>query len=386
MAHIQSPIKDRVCLAGVGFAGLARDAGRRGDQLTVQACLDALSDAGLGVADVDGITANVWPQSPITVDVQDTLGIPPLSWYADLDGVPAGLGPVIMAAQAVASGLCRVALVYRTIMRNRFSRGGVSDVPSRLAAGESQFLLPYGSSSAAQWAAMFCQRHMYQYGTTQDQLGAICVNQRSNAAFNPRAIFRDPITLEDYHNSRWISHPFHLYDCDVPIDSSIAVVLTAPDMAKDLRQVPLWVEAAAMATGPRPSWEQWDDMTHTAGKYASQQLWSRTSLVPSDVDVAQLYDGFSWFTLSWLESLGFCSEGEGGPYIEEGHTRLGGSLPVNTDGGQLSAGRTHGIGKVAETILQLRGQAGDRQVPGARVGLMATGAYFRAATMLVHTD
>ena len=382
-ANDSNPLSGKVAFAGVGFAGQKRDAGVSGERLTVESCLAALEDAGLTVADVDGLAEN---NSPDVILIQDSLGIPELAWYADLNGVPAGLGSVINACYAIAAGACKVALVYRTIMRDKQSRGGVSAVPTNLAKGESQFLLPYGSSSAAQWAAMFCQRHMYEYGTTQDQLGMLCVTQRSHAAHNPLALFKDPLTLDEYHSSRWISHPFHLYDCDVPMDSSVAMVLVAPELAGSLRHKPVWVEAAAYASGPRPSWEQWDDMTHTAGKYAAKNLWARTTLRPDDIDVAQLYDGFSWFTMSWLEDLGFCGRGEAGPFIEEGNTALGGRLPTNTDGGQLSGGRMHGIGKVAESLLQLRGQGGGRQVEGARTAIMSTGAYYRAATMITRVD
>jgi acetyl-CoA acetyltransferase len=376
-------LSGKVAFAGVGFAGQTRDSGVSAERLTVGSCLAALEDAGLTVADVDGLVQN---NSPDVILMQDTLGIPALAWYADLSGVPAGLGAVINASYAIASGACRVALVYRTIMRDRLSRGGVGAVPNAKATGESQFLLPYGSSSAAQWAAMFCQRHMSVYGTTQDQLGTLCVTQRRHAALNPRALLTEPLTLDDYHASRWISRPFHLYDCDVPMDSSVAMVLVAPERATSIRRKPVWVEAAAYASGPRPSWEQWDDMTHTAGKYAGQNLWARTTLRPQDIDVAQLYDGFSWFTISWLEDLGFCGRGEGGPFILEGNTALGGCLPTNTDGGQLSGGRMHGIGKVAESLLQLRGQAGGRQVEGARTAIMSTGAYYRAAAMITRVD
>jgi acetyl-CoA acetyltransferase len=376
-------LSGKVAFAGVGFAGQKRDAGVSAEQLTVESCLAALEDAGLTVNDVDGVAQN---NSPDVILIQDTLGIPELSWYADLAGVPAGLGSIINASYAIASGACKVALVYRTIMRNKLSPGGVRAPASDQATGEAQFLLPYGSSSASQSAAMFCQRHMHEFGTTQDQLGLICVTQRRHAGLNPRALFKDPLSLEDYHASRWISRPFHLYDCDVPMDSSVAMVLVAPELVGAIQHRPVWVEAAAYASGPRPSWEQWDDMTHTAGMYAAQNLWARTTVKPDDIDVAQLYDGFSWFTLSWLEDLGFCARGEGGPFIEEGHTALGGSLPTNTDGGQLSGGRMHGIGKVAESLLQLRGQAGARQVEGARTAIMSTGAYYRAAAMITRVD
>lgn len=396
---MRASLSGKVALAGVGMAGLSRSSGQSASALTVQACLHALNDAGLTVHDVDGMAQQVptadegrenYPRnpfaSPSTVEMQDTLGIGPLNWFGNLDGVPAGLASVIMASQAIAVGACDVALVYRTVLRRTTGRGGVTDVSTGQAYRDMQFRLPYGSASAAQWAAMWCQRHMHVYGTTHDQLGTLCVTQRKHAALNPSAVLREPLTLADYHASRWITYPFHLYDCDLPIDSSVAIVLTCADRAKDLRSKPVWVEAATMATGRRPDWEEWEDMTFTAGRYATERLWSSTEFTPADMDFAQLYDGFSWFAMSWLESLGFCKLGESGPFVADGHTALGGSLPMNTDGGQLSAGRTHGIGKVAESIVQLRGEAGARQVPDARVGIMAAGAPTRGAVMIARSD
>jgi acetyl-CoA acetyltransferase len=395
----KSLLSGKVALAGVGTAGLTRSSGQSSSALTVQACLRALDDAGLTVHDVDGLVQQVptaeegrenYPRNPFAspsiTEMQDTLGIGPLNWYGNLDGVPAGLTSVIMAAQAIAMGACDVAVAYRTVLRRTTGRGGVSDAPSAEAHRDMQFRLPYGAASAAQWAAMWCQRHMHVYGTTHDQMGMQCVTQRRHAALNPQAVLREPLTLADYHASRWVTYPFHLYDCDLPIDSSIAIVLTSADRAKDLRSKPVWVEAAAMATGLRTDWEEWEDMTFMAGRYAADRLWSTTEFTPADMDFAQLYDGFSWFAMSWMECLGFCKLGESGPFVADGHTALGGSLPVNTDGGQLSAGRTHGIGKVAESILQLRGEAGSRQVPGARVGIMAAGAPIRGAVMIARSD
>ena len=258
-------------------------------------------------------------------------------------------------------------------MRNKDSRGGVSAVPTSRATGESQFLLPYGSSSAAQWAAMFCQRHMYEYGTTQEQLGTICVTQRRHAAHNPLALFKDPLTLDEYHASRWISRPFHLYDCDVPVDMSIAFVVSAADVAADLPHPAIRLEAAGMALRDRPSWDQIADPA-TPGRDAAAELWAQTDLTVADVDVAELYDGFSILTLMHLESLGFCGEGEGGPFVEGGQRiTFGGDIPLNTDGGHLSAGRSRGFGQLLEACVQLRGEAGDRQVPGAEVALAGGG-------------
>jgi acetyl-CoA acetyltransferase len=210
---------------------------------------------------------------------------------------------------------------------------------------------------------MCAQRHFHEFGTTREQLAQIALNARKNAGRNPKAIYRDPMTMDDYLSARLVSTPFCLYDCDVPADGSTAVIVSAVDTAADLRQTPVAVEAIGTAIHGRPSWDQWDDLTTMALRDASAMLWSRTDLKPTDVEVAELYDGFSFITLAWLEALGFCGHGEGGPFIEGGERiALGGQIPVNTHGGQLSGGRLHGYGFLHEACVQLRGEAGDRQV------------------------
>jgi acetyl-CoA acetyltransferase len=170
-----------------------------------------------------------------------------------------------------------------------------------------------------------------------------------------------------------ISTPFCLYDCDVPADGSTAVIVSAADAAPGKRR-PVRFEAMGSAIRGRPSWDQWEDITTFACRDAAAQMWSRTDLTPSDVDTAQLYDGFSFLTLAWLEALGFCDKGESGPFVEGGkRIALDGDLPLNTSGGQLSAGRLHGFGHLYEAVLQLRGDAGDRQVDGAEVCAVAAG-------------
>jgi acetyl-CoA acetyltransferase len=212
---------------------------------------------------------------------------------------------------------------------------------------------------------MCAQRHFHEYGTTREQLAQIALNGRKNAALNPKAIYRDPMTMDDYLGVRMITTPFCLYDCDVPADGSTAVIVSRADAAADLRQAPVHVEAVGSAIHGRPSWDQWDDLTTMALRDAAAMLWSRTDLTPADVDVAELYDGFSFIAMAWLEALGFCKRGEGGPFIEGG-TRIArdGEIPLNTHGGQLSAGRLHGYGFLHEACVQLRGEGGDRQVAG----------------------
>jgi acetyl-CoA acetyltransferase len=245
---------------------------------------------------------------------------------------------------------------------------------------------PFGAMSAANWIAMQASRHMHRYGTTREHLGAIALNDRANAARNPTAIYRDPLTMDDYLSARMITTPFGLYDCDVPCDGCVAVIVSHADTAAD-RPRPIRVEAVGTAITERMSWDQGTLIHEPLLQGASDHLWSRTDLRPADVDVAELYDGFSFNCLSWIEALGFCGEGEGGPFVEGGRRiALDGELPLNTHGGQLSAGRTHGYGFLHEACVQLRGDGGDRQVPGGpEVAIVSTGGGHPGGVLLLTT-
>jgi acetyl-CoA acetyltransferase len=246
-----------------------------------------------------------------------------------------------------------------------------------------QWLHPFNATSPANWHALEAQWHFDRYGTTREQLGWIPITLRANAGLNPDAIYREPMSMDDYLGARMISSPLCLYDCDVPADGSTAFIISAAEYAGDAPAGAAHVHALGTARHDRPLWDQWDD---SAGgtRDAARQLWSRADLSPSDVDVAELYDGFSIMLLTWLEELGFCKPGEGGPFVEGGE-RIGlkGVLPVNTNGGQLSAGRLHGFGLVQEAVLQLRGVCGDRQVPEAEVALVSNGSGHISGCMLL---
>jgi acetyl-CoA acetyltransferase len=246
-------------------------------------------------------------------------------------------------------------------------------------------MLPYGAPSAANWIAMYAQRHFHVYGTTREQLAQIALTCRANAARNPRAIYRDPMTLDDYLGVRMITTPLCLYDCDVPCDGSTAMIVSAADTVADLRRPPVRVEAVGTALRGRNSWDQWEDLTTMALRDAAAAMWERTELRPSDVDVVEIYDGFSFIALAWFEALGFCGRGEGGPFIEDGRRiALDGDVPINTGGGQLSGGRLHGYGMLHEACLQLWGEGGDRQVPGKpSVAIAAAGGGTLAGCLLL---
>lgn len=369
-------------LSGVGQSDVGRRLGRAPLDLTVDACLAALDDAGLDRRDVDGLATYPGNMdvpagfSGVGVpEVQDALRLD-LDWYAGGLEAPGQLGSVINACAAVHGRLATHVLCFRTVWEGTAqgakgrsavmpgSGGGGGGGGGFRANGFMQWTLPFGAPSAANWIAMMAMRHFHEFGTTREQLAEVALNGRRNAAHNPRAIYRDPMTLEDYLGVRMVSDPLCLYDCDVPSDGSTAVVVSRPDAVDGLRKAGLRVAAVGSAIHGRPSWDQWDDLTTMALRDAAAMLWSRTDLRPADVDVAELYDGFSFITLAWLEALGFCGRGEGGPYLAAGRPGPRGPLPLNTNGGQLSGGRLHGYGLLHEACVQLWGEAGDRQVPG----------------------
>jgi acetyl-CoA acetyltransferase len=358
-------LEDNAIISGAGLSDTGRRIGKSGLQLALQASQRAIADAGLTIADIDGI-ATMGQTHPD--DVKEALGIG-VNWMAPSGGQGAGghLRYVVLACMAVASGMCRHVLVYRSL--NMFS-GEFKDGPT----GPAAWFLPFRAYSAVNMSALHARRHMHLYGTTREQLGAISVTQRQHAALNEQAALREPITMDDYLNARWISEPLGLLDCDIPIDGAVALVISAPDHAAHCPNRP--VRFAAMGAGvyDRMSWDQRSDYPAMGHVDSARQMWSRTDLTPDDVDVLEIYDGFTILTLLWLEALGFCKEGEGGPFVEGGdRIRLGGSHPLNTYGGQLSAGRLHGYWLLYEAVLQLQGKAGARQVEGAEVAVAAAG-------------
>lgn len=373
----------KAAIVGAGYSEVGRNLERSAGSLTLEACRAALDDAGLTAKDVDAIATYPGGHDSVPVFyVVEGLGIPRLNWWNDLFGwMPAGITPVIAAADAVAAGQCEVALAFRSVKRNRERPPGIGF--SNRVGGDAQFRAPFGDVMTSQWLAMWARRHMHEYGTTEAQLGSIAVTFREHAALNPLAPLRDRITLDDYFASRMITTPFHILDCDFPVDGGGAVVITTEERARDLARPPVIVERGVFATGPRPDWDQWEDLTAMASAFASDVLWRRTDLSATDVHVAELYDGFSWTALSWVEDLGFCAKGEGGAFFEAGRGRIGGDLPVNTHGGSLSAGRLHAISHVIECVQQLRGACGDRQVANASIGVVTAGGGQTAGALLL---
>ncbi|MDV7136531.1 thiolase family protein [Williamsia muralis] len=390
------PFEGKALVTGAGKSQVGRRLGRTGLDLTVEASLRAIADAGLSPDDIDGVASYPGPGMPdpgfsgaSVHELRNALGLRS-NWYVSSSETAGQIGPVIEACMAVATGLADHVLCFRSVWESTAQaskgRGSVLMGTGR-ANPHHEFFGPYGAISAANWLAMPAQRYMHEFGLTREQLGAIAVNARKNAALNPDAIYRDPMSLQDYLDARMISDPFCLYDCDVPCDGATAVIISRRDAAKGLPRQPLTVESVGTGMFERATWDQRKDLTTMAAHDAAATLWNRTDMTVGDVDFAQLYDGFSFLTVQWLEALGFCERGKVGQYIEGGERiSLQGELPVNSSGGQLSGGRLHGMGFLHEACVQLWGEGGPRQVGGdAEVAVVAVGGGPVAGAMLLST-
>ena len=361
------PLERRAIISGTAQSDIGRRLYRSGIDLTVEASLRAIEDAGLTTADIDGVST--YPGfggsfgGAMGAELHEALRLS-LNWRSAGVETAGPLGAVHNAVLAVAAGLACHVLVFRTVVEGsggplRPGGGGVGGGGGMAgSAGPFQFMIPYGAASAACWVACYARRHMYDYGTTRTQLGAIAVNGRANAAANPQAIYTEPMTIDDYLAVRMISDPLCLYDCDVPCDGSTAVVVSHRDHAPGAPAGAVGINSMGTAIRGRPSWDQFDDLTSMMMRHTAASMWERTELTVDDVGTAQLYDGFSWLTLAWIEAMGFCGKGESGAFVEGGaNIAPGGPVPLNTSGGQLSAGRLHGFGHLHEAIMQLRGTA-----------------------------
>lgn len=386
-----------VVISGIGQSAVGRKLAQSGLELTVDAALEAIADAGLTVADIDGLSTfpgrrpDAIPFSPVgTMDLKEALDLK-LDWFAGAMEGSAQLGAIINGYAAIKAGLVRHVLCFRTVKEGS---GGASwkenaEVRTQRARldGEFQYLFPYNAISASNWLSLYAQRHFHLYGTKREHLGQIAITERAGAVDNPKALFREPLTMDEYLSARMISTPFGLLDCDAPTDASTVILLSATDAVADRGKPVVRIESVGGGIHGRAGWDQ-ANMPENAAFDAARMLWRRTDFKPKDVDVALLYDGFSFLALGWLEAMGFCKVGEGGPFVEGGHRiARDGELPLNPHGGQLSSGRTHGFGFVHEAVTQLRGNAGARQVPNdPKVAAVTNGGGPMAGAMLLVRD
>jgi acetyl-CoA acetyltransferase len=371
----------RVAIVGVGYSDVGRNTGKSERWHAAKAAVRALDDAGLSAKDIDGIST--WGGD--TVDFGWMLGMAPLAWELNVGISPAFSAPAISAAMAVAAGHCETAMAFRIMMQQpsgaALAKGsGALQSPS---PADAHFQFPFGDLSPTQWAGLMMNRYIHETDATEEDFAHFAVTQRSHAVLNEDALMRKPLTVDEYLAAPYISAPLRLLDCDYPCDSGAAVIFTTEERARDLKQKPIFVEASALGSTGDMNFELLPDLIHSSPKFVADTLWSRTDLRPSDVDTAQLYDGFSVITMQWIEALGLCEPGQAGPFVREGHTKLGGSMPVNTDGGAVNVGRRHGANFCIEATRQLRGTSGARQVPNADVAVWANAVGGFSGAMLL---
>jgi len=375
-----SGLADRAAIAGIGATEFSKDSGRSELQLAVEACQHALDDAGLSARDVRGMVTFTMDTNPET-EVARCLGIPELTHFSRVHyGGGAACATVQLAAMAVATGVADVVLCYRGFNERsgmRFGAGRQMATPDFAAPAPTDWYAPFGLVTPASWVAMFARRYMHEYGATSEDFGLVAVADRRHAATNPNAWFYGrPITLEEHQASRWIVEPLHLLDCCQESDGAVALVVTSPERARDLRHPAALIRAAAQGSGSdqesMTSYYRDDIAGLPELGLVGRQLWRQSGLTPADVQTAVLYDHFTPFVLTQLEELGFCPRGEARHFIADGNIELGGGLPINPHGGQLGEAYIHGMNGISEAVRQLRGSAVN-QIPDVEHVLVTAG-------------
>jgi acetyl-CoA acetyltransferase len=353
----------RAAVAGIGATEFSKDSGRSELQLSCEAVLDALADAGLSTSDVDGLVTFTMDNSA-EIAVARELGMGDLRFFSRINyGGGAACGTVQQAAMAVATGVADVVVCYRGFNERSGQRfGQVSQwAASQVNSNglDNAFTYPYGLSTPAATVAMQARRYMHEYGATSADFGRVAVADRRHAANNPKAFFfGKPITLEDHQASRMIADPLHLLDCCQESDGAVAIVVTTPERAADLRHPAVAVAAAAQGSAPdqfvMTSYYR-DDIGIPEMGVVGRELWRQSGLGPDDIQTAVLYDHFTPYVLMQLEELGFCQPGEARDFVADGAIEIGGRLPLNTHGGQLGEAYIHGMNGIAEAVRQVRG-------------------------------
>ena len=367
----------KAAVVGVGHSNVYRRADVPLGVLAIDACKQAIEDAGLSPSDIDGVvTATYMPfevaeaERPGVNLLTPSFMIGALGLEANwTESVVAGSAQhcVIEASHAVASGASRYALAFRGLYNPVGRRYGVSSPTT--AEGRNQFRGPYGIFAPGAFAH-YAQRHMALYGGTREQMAEFASKNRDRALQWEYGYWANhgggPLTVEDYMTSRMISYPLCIHDCDIPVQACAAFVLTNEERAKDLRNPPVYVRGTSAPVGAPKSTVMSLEEFMACGGLIGDNLWRQAGVGPGDVSIANLYDGFSMLTPMWAEALGFCGEGEGFSWMNET------SLPVNTGSGNLGSGRTHGISQMLDSVLQLMGRRGQSQVEGAELAV-ATG-------------
>jgi acetyl-CoA acetyltransferase len=362
-------ISGKYAIVGVGESEVGRHLGRTGMALHLEAITRALADAGLEKSALDGLLTRPSrsdPQFNYSAVLAGRLGIDP-TYFSDVAlGGASSTSMVMDAVAALEAGLCTTVVC----VNGDAQTGRVPGRRAGLTNWIEDFERPFGMLGAPESYGLSARRHMYEYGTTSEQFGAIAVACRKHAGLNPNAVFRKPMTLADHQASRYVAEPFRLLDCCPVSDAAGAVVITSAERAKDLAKDPVYLLGLGQGF-THSDLPYTASMTTASMRSASERAYAMAGLGPKDIDTAQLYDCFTYVVLLTLEDYGFCKKGEGGSFVENGRIEIGGDLPVNTGGGLLSQAHASGMLLVTEGAIQMRGEAGDRQVKNAQTAIVS---------------
>jgi acetyl-CoA acetyltransferase len=368
--NFMQKLKGRCAIAGIGETKVGKIPDLSAMALNLEASRKAIEDAGLRNKDIDGVLSLkpfLDPTLSYSLMIAENLGISP-RYTTDLD--VCGATPVAMvihAIMAIATGLCTTVLC--TSGRKR-ATGNLVPKHGRLNWGSEDFEYPFGLIGSPGAFALAARRHMHEYGTTSRQFGAVAVAMRKHACLNPNAQMHTPITIEDHQNSRYVAEPFRLLDCSLVSDGGSAVVVTSAERGSDLRKPPIHILGFSQFHPCRTLCGH-TMLTTTPAVQVGKEAFGMAGLSPQDVDIAELYDCFTYTVIAQIEDFNFCRKGEGGAFVEGGRIEIGGELPVNTHGGLLSQAHLGGMLHITEAVSQLRREAGARQVAGAETALVS---------------
>lgn len=366
-------ITDRYAIVGVGESERSRKSGTTPLHLALDAARAALNDAGLDARDIDGFMSYNENDSCTSHQLATYLGVRP-KYVKDILG--GGSSTEMLIADAVGlieTGQLNTVLIFRSMNGSsgqRVGRGYDPDMLQEALPGGS-YIIPYGSASPSQWFGMFATRHMHKTGITKEHLGHVCTSFYEHAQRNPKAFLHGkPLSMEQYLATPDISYPFNIHDSCLELDEANAIIVTSAERAKDCKSKPVYIMGMS-ARQCHPHAHYWSDLDQVASDYVAPELYKSAGVKPEDIQVASIYDCFSWVVLRQLEAYGLAPKGEIGKFVAEGNLRIGGKLPTNTAGGMLSEGYTHGMNNVLEIVRQLRHQykGTDRQVKECEIGI-----------------
>lgn len=364
---MSSELRGAVAVVGLGLTAFGDLPGRSARENLAEAAFRALADAGIDKREVDGLFTSNFPDTFPCLHTAEYLGIQPRVMDDSNIGGSVYVSQLQHAAAAIQAGVCQVALIAMgSNTRSKLKQTGVIDAPRE----HFKYSDEYKPKAPMNAYALAAARHMYEYGTTRTHLAEVAVAARKWASLNPRAMRRTPLAIDEVLQSKMVCDPLSALDCCLIADAGAAVVLVSADRARDLPQKPVYLLGVGVSM-THAGIAQMPDLTTTAAVKASQYAYAMAGITPKDVDVVEVYDAFTINTILFLEDLGFCKKGEGGDFVSNGNIAPGGQLPVNTNGGGLSCVHPgmYGLMLIVESVEQLRGTAGERQVKDAHIAL-----------------